>query len=73
MPHQHGIEHGIVVVFEVVLFEHRHAFPRSHLDAAFGGLELATDGAKEGRFACTIGADNAIDIAGGELDIYVFV
>ena len=73
VSHQYGVEHGVFVKLEVVLREHTEALARSHFDGALRGLQFAADGFEQGRFPRAVCADDAIDVAVGELHVHVFV
>ena len=73
VPHEHRVEHGKLVVLKVVLAQHRQAFAGAHLYRAFRGVELAGDGAEQRGLACAVRADNAVDVAVGELHIHILI
>ena len=73
MTHENGVHHAVCVILKVVLLEHRQAFAWAHLHSSFVWLQVSTDGAQEGGFTRTIGADDAVDVATGKFDVYVFV
>ena len=71
MPHDDGIEDGLLVKGELVLPKDRHALPRAHDDLALVCLDLAGQDLEKGGFSGAVGADQAIAVAGGELDVDV--
>ena len=73
VSHEHGVEHRLVVVLEVILREHAQSLARPHLDGAFVGFQFAADGLQQSGFACTVSADDAVDVAVGELHVDVLV
>src|SRR6185369_5316209 len=72
MPHDDGVEDRFLVEGELVLPEDRHAFPWSHEDFALVRLDFAGQDFQEGRFSGAVGPDQAVAVAGGELDVDVF-
>ena len=78
LPHhsvtlQYGVEHRLVVEFEVVLRENRQAFAGTEFHLAFGGLEFAADGFEEGGFTGTVGTDDTIDVAVREFHVHILI
>ncbi len=71
MPHDHGIEDGVLVEGELVLAQHRNALAGADGNLPLVGLGLAGENLEKGRFPRAVGADQAIAVAGGELDVYV--
>ena len=69
----HGIHHRELIELEVVLAQHRQAFARSQFHASLVRFQFSADGFQQSRFAGTIGTDDAIDVAVGELHVNVFV
>ena len=63
------VEHGVVVEEALVLLEDGHAALRVEHDAAGGRLQLAGKYLDEGGFARAVRADDAVAVAGGELQI----
>ena len=70
---QHCVHHGEAVVLEVILVEHRETLTGSQLYRSLVGFELAADGFQQGRFACSVGTDDAVDVTVCELQVHVFV
>ena len=73
MAHEHRVEHAVSIVLEVVLFQHREPLTRAELHAAFVGLKVAADGTEERGLASAVGTDYSVNVAGGELDVYIFI
>ena len=78
LPHhgvalQYGVEHRLVVEFEVVLREHRQAFAGTEFHLAFGGLEFAADSFEKGGFTGTVGTDDTIDVAVREFHVHILI
>ena len=69
VAHQHGLGHRLLVEGELVLVQVGDAFPGPDEDLAFVGVELAGQDLQKGRFAGAVGADQAVAVAGGELDV----
>ena len=78
LPH-HGVtlkyrvEHGLIVEFEVVLRENGQPLAGAEFHLALGGLELAADGFEQGRFAGTVGANDAVDVAVRKFHVHILV
>ena len=47
VSHEHGVSHAVLVIFEVVLFEHREAFAGSELHCTLVGFQFAADGSEQ--------------------------
>ena len=73
VSHQHGVQHRVAVIFEVVLAQHGQALARSHFHASFCRFQFAGDSFQKSGFSRAVRADDAIDIAVGELHVHVFV
>lgn len=73
VSHEHGVEHGLVVILEVVLTEDGEALAGPHLYLALRGVQFAGDGTEQGRFAGTVGTDDAVDVTTGELQVDVLI
>ena len=73
VAHEYGVYHLVRVVLEVVLLQHGEALARTKFHGALVGLQVAADGAQQGRLAGAVGTDDAIDVATGELDVHVFI
>ena len=68
---QHGVQHGAVVEFEVVLLQHAHALAGALAHRAGGGCQLAAEDAHQCGLARTVGADYAVAVAGSELEVHI--
>ena len=73
VSHQYGVEHGAVVILEVVLAQYAQSFTRSQFHASLGGFQFSADGLEEGGFSGTVGTDYSVDVAVGEFHVHVFV
>ena len=73
MSHEDGIEHGFLVVLEVVLREYAESFARTELYGSLCGLQLSADGFEQGGLASAVGTDYAVDVSVGELEVDVLV
>ena len=71
MPHQDGVHDGVFVEGVVILAQHGEAFAWAEGDGATGWVEGAADCAQEGGLPCAIGTDDAVTVAGGELEVHV--
>ena len=67
----HRIQHGELVVREVVLLQYRHADARLDGDVSGGRLQVARQNPQEGGFPGAIGADNTVAVARGEFQVYI--
>ena len=48
MAHEYGVHHRELVVFKVILLQHRQTLAGLHLDRSFVRLQLAADGSEQG-------------------------
>ncbi len=71
VPHDDGLEHGVLVVETLVLFEHRHAALRIEHDRTRGRLQLAGEDLDEGGFPGAVGADDTVAVPGGKLQVHL--
>ena len=64
----HRLQHLLVIVLELVLLQDRHpqVLGDDHLPG--GGLQLPGEYLQEGGFAGAVGPDDAVAVAGGELE-----
>ena len=69
VAHDDGVEHRVGVVLELILFQRGHTLIRRIGDGTGGGLQLAGENAQEGRFSRAVGADDAVAVAGHELEV----
>ncbi len=67
VAHHHHVEHAHVVAARDVLLEPAHALAGLEEDLPGGLLQLAGEDLEEGRLAGAVRADQAIAVAGGEL------
>ena len=72
MAHDHGVEDRLLVEGELVLAQHGDALAGADGDLPLVRFHLAGQDLQKGRFAGAVGADQAVAVAGGELDIDVF-
>ena len=70
VAHDDGVEHRVIVIEALVLLEDRHALLRVERDAAAGGLKLPGEDLDEGGLARAVCADDAVAVAGGELQVH---
>ena len=66
-----GVQHGILIILEVILLQHAHALVIRDDDLAGGGFQLPGEDAQEGGLPCAVGADDAVAVAGGKLQVHV--
>ena len=66
IPHDDGVQNGVLVVGVVILLEHRHAGFGVHDDGAGGGLQIPRQNPQKGGFSRSVGADDAIAVPLGE-------
>ena len=72
VAHDDGIHDGVAVVFEVILLEDGETLPRCDGDIALGGIEISGEDLEKSGLAGTVGTDEAIAVAFGELDVDIF-
>ena len=72
VAHNHGVQHGIGVVLELILLQNGHPNPGLHVHVTVGGLDGAGENLQQGGLARTVGTDDAVAVAGVELQIGVF-
>ena len=70
VAHDDGVKHGVIVVQALVLLEYRHTLLCVERDAAARRFELAGEDLYKGGLARAVRADNAVAVAGGELQVY---
>ncbi len=68
---EHCVHHSEFIKFEVILFEHTHAFARALGYSAVGGTELSAQHTHQCGFAGTVGADNAVAVARSEFHVHI--
>ena len=71
VAHDDRVHHVVGVVGVLILLEHRHAGLGQDGHLAGGGLQLAGEDFQEGGFTRAVGADDAVAVALGELEIHV--
>ena len=71
VAHDDGVQNGVFVVGVLVLLQHGHPLVRVHGDGAAGGVQLPGENPQEGGFAGAVGADDAVAVAGEELEIHI--
>ena len=71
VAHHHRIQHGVGVILEVVLLQNGHPLFLGNNDLAGGGLQIPGEDAEEGGLAGAVGADDAVAVAGNELQLHV--
>ena len=69
VAHDDGVHDGILIVGVLVLLQHGNPLVCLHHHSAGGGIQLAGEDAKEGGFACAVGADDAVAVAGQKLQV----
>ena len=68
---EHGVEHGAVVEFEVILLKHAHTLARAHRHCAVGRRQLVRKNPHQRGLAGTVGTDYAVAVARREFQVYV--
>ena len=71
VPHDDGVEDRLLVEGELVLPQHRDPLAGADDDLPLVRLDLAGENLQKGRLAGAVGADQAVAVARGELDIDV--
>ena len=69
VAHDDGVEDGVFVVLELILLEDGHARAGLEEDIAGRRLQLAGEHFQEGGFAGAVRADDAVAVAGCELQV----
>ena len=72
MPHQHDVEHALILVFELVLAKFSQSLALVYGHVAIGSLEVAAEDFHERGLAATVRADQAVAVAIAEFDRNVF-
>ncbi len=67
----HGVDGRALIVGELVLLQRRQAQPGGDVHVAVRGLEIAAEHLEQRRLAGAVGADQAVAMAGQELDVDV--
>ena len=71
VAHDDRVQHGVGVIGVLVLLQHGHAHLGQDGHRAAGGLQLAGEDFQKGGFASAVGADDAVAVAPGELQVHV--
>ena len=71
VAHHHRIQHGVGVILEVVLLQNGHPLFLGNNDLAGGGVQLSCEDTQERGLARAVGADDAVAVAGNELQLHV--
>ena len=69
VAHDDGVQDGVFVVGVLVLLQNGDPLVGIDGDRAAGGIQLAGEDPQEGGLACAIGADDAVAVAGQELQV----
>ena len=73
VSHQYGIQHGTVVILEVVLAQYGEPFARSQFHTAFGRFQFARYGFQQRGLPGSVSPDDTVNISIGELHVYILV
>ena len=71
VAHDDSVQHGVGVVLEVVLLQDTHPLLLGNDDLAGGRLQIAGEHPQKRGLARAVGADDAVAVAGGKLQIHV--
>ena len=71
VAHDDGVHDGVVIVGVLVLLQNGDPLGGVDLNGAGGRIQLPGEDAQEGGLARTVGADNAIAVAGQKLQIHM--
>ena len=71
VAHDDGVQDGVFVVGVLVLLQNGYPLVRVNGDAAGGGVQISGENPQEGGLAGTVGADDAVAVAGQELQIHM--
>ena len=69
VAHDDGLQNGVLVVHGLVLLQHAHTGLGVDVDRALGGFDLPGDDFQKRGFARAVGADDAVAVAAGELQV----
>ncbi len=72
VAHDHGVDHGELLVRELILTQLTQAHIRLKHHLAAGRLQIVTQNLHKGRLAAAVRADQAVAVAAGKLDGNVF-
>ena len=70
MSHHHGIQNGLLIELELVLFEHSHTLAGCDLHGSLIGFDLSAEDLEEGTLTCPVGTDDAVTVAFGEIQVH---
>ena len=71
IAHNHRVHDGVVIVFVLVLLQDGHADVGQNVNLAGGGFQLTGENAQKRGFAGAVGADDAVAVALGKLQIHM--
>ena len=71
VAHDDGVHDVVLVIGVLVLLQHRHADVGQQGHLAGGGVQLSGEDLQESGFTRAVGADNAVAVAPGELQVHV--
>ena len=72
VTHDDGIHYGIIIIFEMVLFENGKTLSGCDDYLTFGSVEFTGKDLEKCGLACSVGSDETVAVALRELDIDVF-
>ena len=71
VAHDDGVQDGVFVVGVLVLLQNGDPLARLDGNAAGGGIQIPGENPQEGGFARSVGADDAVAVAGQELQVHM--
>ena len=71
VAHDDGVENGVIVVGVLVLLQNGQTLALFNGDSAGGGIQLTGEDSQEGGLAGAVGTDDAVAVAGEELEVNV--
>ena len=71
VAHDDRVQHGVLVVLEVVLLQHAHPLVLGDHHLAGGGLQVPGEDAEEGGLPRAVGTDDAVAVTGSEFQVHV--
>ena len=71
VAHDDRVQHRVLVVLEVVLLQNAHPLILGDHHLAGGRLQIPGEDPQEGGLSGAVGADDAVAVAGGELQVHV--
>ena len=69
IAHNHGFQHLVLIVLELILLEHRHPVSGRNFHCAGGGLQLPGENPQKGGFTGAIGSHHAVAVAGDKFQV----